>query len=55
MKARYFFQDKSWILVTILEKIGDLYRVYPTEWVGIESKDIYVPEHLLEFVFSDKP
>lgn len=55
MRARYFYSNSSWILVTVLEKVGTLYRIHPVEWVGVEDKDLYVSEALLEFVFADRP
>lgn len=54
MQARYICPDKSWILVNILEKVGSLYRVHPIEWIGVDKRDLYVPEHLIEFIAIDK-
>ena len=54
MQARYICPDNSWILVNVLEKVGTLYRVLPIEWIGVENKELYVPERLLEFITTDR-
>ncbi len=54
MKARYIFPDKPWILVDVLEKVGDLYKVYPVEWIDVERREFYVTEDQLEFIEIDR-
>ena len=54
MQARYICPDKSWILVNVLERVGNLYKVHPIEWIGIEQEELYVPAHLLEFIKTDR-
>ena len=54
MQARYICPNKSWILVNVLEKIGELYLIRPIEWIGVEKKDLYVPANLLEFIKTDR-
>lgn len=54
MQARYICSDRSWILVNVLEKIGQLYRVRPIEWIGIKNEELYIPDGLLEFIIIDR-
>ena len=54
MKVRYICPDKPWILVNVIERVGALYKVYPVEWIGVESKEFYVSEDLLEFIETDR-
>ena len=53
-KARYVMPDGSWILVDVLEKKDDLYRVMPVEWVGINREEFYAPVSSLEFLHQDR-
>jgi hypothetical protein len=52
MKARYFLKEDYWILVDVLEVAGDFCKILPTEWNGIERKEILVPKQKLEFIFQ---
>ena len=52
MKARYFLKEDYWILVDVLEVAGDFCKILPTEWNGIERKEILVPKQKLEFLFQ---
>ena len=53
-KARYVMPDGSWILVDVLEKKDDLYRVMPVEWVGINREEFYASVSSLEFLHQDR-
>ena len=53
-KARYVMTDGSWILVDVLEKKDDLYRVMPVEWVGINREEFYASVSSLEFLHQDR-
>lgn len=53
-KARYIMPDGSWILVDVLEKSEDLYRVIPVEWIGISREEFYAPVSKLEFLQPER-
>jgi hypothetical protein len=50
MKARYFLKENYWVLVEVLEVVGNLCKILPTEWNGIERKELLVPKEKLEFL-----
>jgi hypothetical protein len=52
MKARYFCTENYWILVDVLEMGVDFCKILPTEWNGIERKELLVPKEKLEFLFK---
>ena len=52
MKARYFYKDDHWILVEVLEIAENLCKILPTEWNGIERRELLVPREKLEFLFQ---
>lgn len=51
MKARYFLKRDYWILVDVLEITENICKIIPTEWNGIERKEILVPREKLELIF----
>jgi hypothetical protein len=50
MKARYFLKEDYWILVDVLEITEEFCKIFPTEWNGIERKELLVPKEKLEFL-----
>ena len=52
MKARYFIKDDYWVLVDVLEISENLCKILPTEWIGIERREIVVPRERLEIIFQ---
>lgn len=52
MKARYFWTENYWILVDVLEIKDGICKILPTEWNGIERKELLVPKEKLEFLFK---
>jgi hypothetical protein len=52
MRARYFLKQDYWVLVDVLEVVGNLCKILPTEWNGVERKELLVPREKIEFIFQ---
>lgn len=50
MMARYFPPNKEWVLVRILEDLGDFLRIKPEEHYRFCQDTILVPKHLVEIL-----
>jgi hypothetical protein len=52
MKARFFCKNDYWILVEVLEVKDGVCKILPTEWIGIERKELFVLREKLEFIYQ---
>jgi hypothetical protein len=54
MKARYFMDNGSWILVQILESLQEVYLVRPIEWRGVDQKEFFALRKRIEFIMGNR-